>query len=534
MGDEVGVSEDNDRSLATRAWGGTLYLILIQVTSRAFTFAGNQVLLRFLSPTLLGIAAQLEVLFVSTLYLSRESLRVALQRLPTGDGREKEHGELRNVTVAYSQTTVNLSYIAIILGLPLIGGIAQLYMHGADAEVLGSSYFKTSFQIYLLATVFELLSEPFFMVMQERMLYGPRARAETIAATLKCFSACLTAYLMNQNELAPSILPFAIGQLAYGITLLVGYFLAVYPTVRSGKLSMLITPIERSNRYLLSRFYRPLLSLSGTLYVQSIFKQFLTQGDMIIMSFVATLADQGAFALASNYGGLIARMVFQPIEESSRSAFGKLLPTKATASKVELQGLRAATEYLQGVLHLYGIIAIFSCCFLHTLLPLAVRIVVGSAWFTPKISNLLSTYCYYIPFLAYNGILDAFVTSVATPAELSKQTFWTAVFTGSYVIAVYNLVGVLDFGAQGLVLGNIVNMTLRIIWSARFIWKYHWRNGGHIDVMKALPNAGDVVVGVITVSLLRQFEINSRSFRRENLLDLLPLGLISVSGGVGM
>jgi len=81
---------------------GASFLILVQISSRALTFTINQILLRFLSPELLGASVQLELYSISVLYFARESLRVALQR-QTGN----------------SQALVNLSYISVALGLPI-------------------------------------------------------------------------------------------------------------------------------------------------------------------------------------------------------------------------------------------------------------------------------------------------------------------------------------------------------------------------------------------------------------------------------
>src|SRR5271155_2596960 len=65
-----------DMLLSTSAGGATL-LIGLQVGSRALTFIVNQILLRYLSPEILGISTQLEVYSISVLFFARESLRVA-------------------------------------------------------------------------------------------------------------------------------------------------------------------------------------------------------------------------------------------------------------------------------------------------------------------------------------------------------------------------------------------------------------------------------------------------------------------------
>lgn len=514
------------------ASSGTIYLIIIQVASRALTFAGNQIVLRYLSPQLLGIAVQLELYSVSVLYFSRESLRVALQRQP-GRGDVPAQIDTKPTSPAQARQTqviLNLSYLAIALGIPLAIALGWLYSRGqsSNIQIQESPYFGLSLQIYAIATIIELLSEPCFVVIQERLLYKSRARSETIAAVFRCAATCLTAFVASQRHLRSSVLPFAIGQIVYAVCLTTGHLTTVLPLARQDGFSMLPTVVERSSNYLASRFCRPLVSLASTLYAQSVFKQILTQGDALILGFLASLEDQGAFALASNYGGLAARLLFQPIEESSRNTFGRLLSRVDKDGKVESQSLKAAVRQLSDMLHLYGIIAVLSSCLLYTVLPLLVQILVGPAWFTPDIANILSTYCYYIPFMAYNGILDAFVTSVATPAQLRQQSLWMGAFTAGYLGAAYVLLNVLDLGARGLVLGNILNMLLRIVWSSGFIRGYMKENNITINVIKeVLPRPGIFVVGTVAASIMRRKSLEDR----QGIAGMLDVLVVCAAGG---
>ena len=60
---------------------GASYLVGLQLFTRLLTFALNQALLRFLSPSVLGLASiQLELLSSTVLFLSREAIRCALLR----------------------------------------------------------------------------------------------------------------------------------------------------------------------------------------------------------------------------------------------------------------------------------------------------------------------------------------------------------------------------------------------------------------------------------------------------------------------
>ena len=515
--------------------GGTIYLIIIQLASRALTFAGNQFVLRFLSPQLLGLAVQLELYSISVLYFSRESLRVALQRQTSHNdvSIRTDTNETSSTQARRAQVAVNLSYVAIGLGTVLTIALGWLYHERQlnNIAIQQSPYFGLCLQIYAVATLIEILSEPCFVVIQERFLYKSRARSETIAAISKCAATCLTAYVASRRQVRPSALPFAVGQTVYATVLAGGYLATVLPLARQDGLSMIPATVERSTQYLASRFYRPLLSLAGTLYAQSVFKQILTQGDALILSFLASLEDQGAFALASNYGGLMARLLFQPVEESSRNTFGILLSTVDKDGKLESLSLTTAVKQLSDMLHIYGIIAVLSSCFLYTLLPVLVKILIGPAWFTPDIATILSTYCYYIPFMAYNGILDAFVTSVATPTELQQQSLWMGAFTAGYVGAAYVLLNVLGLGARGLVLANMFNMLLRIVWSSWFIARYMRKHDVTMNIIKdLLPSPGIFLVGTTAAIVMRGRDVN----RKQGLVGIVDVLVVCASGSSAM
>ena len=61
-----------------------------------------------------------------------------------------------------------------------------------------------------------------------------------------------------------------------------------------------------------------------TATLSSLLKHLLTEADKIALSLTSSTYDRGIFAVSSNYGSLVARMIFLPIEESSRIAFSKM------------------------------------------------------------------------------------------------------------------------------------------------------------------------------------------------------------------
>ena len=273
-----------------------------------------------------------------------------------------------------------------------------------------------------------------------------------------------------------------------------------------------------------SYFSRPALTLSANLYVQSAVKHVLTQGDSLLMATLASLQDQGAYALASNYGGLVARMLFQPIEESSRNVFGNLLSPDANG-KPGKEKLRSANVYLRNILRFYCLLSILAASLGPTIAPLLLRVVAGSRWSSTSAGDALATYCYLIPLLALNGITEAFISSVASNAEVRRQSLWMFAFSVGFASAGYIFLRVLGWGAVGLVWANVANMIFRILWSWRFIRDYLRRNGGSLQISDVLPTAGTGAAGMAAAALLVRV---GRPFTG-SLEDFIKSGIVAAS-----
>lgn len=513
-------------SILTKSAQGATFLILLQIGSRALTFVVNQVLLRYLSPEILGISTQLELFTISVLYFARESLRVALQRHRLYDddpepnppkGKEVQNKAAPAITPSYgagkrAQEVVNLSYIAIGLGLPLTYVFAKLYLKSAGPAVLGTAYIHQSLNVYAIATFLELVSEPSFAVAQQQMLYGTRATAETCATSARCLITCGTAMWASKTGSNLGSLPFALGQLSYSIALNAVYLFNITPLRSRNNFSLIIRPLPRTPSLFLSRFPIPILTIAINLFAQSTLKHILTTGDALLIAALTSLPSQGAYALASNYGSLVARILFQPLEESSRSIFGRLLSpqqeltpssNKLVPPESERRSLQQAISYLRSLLHFYTLVSLLSVSLGPTVAPILLGIIAGPRWTSTAAPAVLAAYCYYIPLLALNGILEAFVSAVATPAQLRQQSAWMLAFSGAFATTGYFVLKLWDLGARGLVLANAINMVLRIWWSWGFVRDYFTGRGVSWRIGGILPRVGSAVSGALVAWGLR-------------------------------
>jgi oligosaccharide translocation protein RFT1 len=203
------------------------------------------------------------------------------------------------------------------------------------------------------------------------------------------------------------------------------------------------------------------------------------------------------YALSANYGGLIARMLFQPIEISSRNLFASLCArsklesdvnqksSHAELDKAAKENIRTAADILTTILRLYASGSLLVSALGPTLAPILLRLVAGSRWSDSGAGAVLGTYCYYIPLLAINGVSEAFVAATASTKDLRNQSFWMGanfvVFAGS----AYAFLRVWQLGAQGLVFANCVNMALRIMFNLRYI-KSYFAGRGHVSTTSTL------------------------------------------------
>lgn len=236
--------------------------------------------------------------------------------------------------------------------------------------------------------------------------------------------------------------------------------------------------------YILSYFSQSLCTLGLNLYLQSGVKYILTQGDTLLITSLTTLSDQGAYALASNYGGLVARMLFQPIEEASRNLFAKLCaaktppdPSNPTAKTRDHAAMTQASATLRDILHLYLLIGLLAAALGPSLAPPLLSLVAGAKWADTGAGDVLATYCYYIPLLALNGVTEAFVAAVASNADLRRQSVLMGFNFVAFAGAAWTFLRVLGWGAKGLVWANCANMGLRVVYNAWFIKGFFRREG---------------------------------------------------------
>lgn len=514
---------------------GASLLIILQVASRLVTFIANQLLLRFLTAPLLALSTQLEVFYLSVLFFARESLRVAIQRQGIAGAANTKEDETDDDAAAArqeGQAVVNLGYLAVGLGSIVSVALGWMYLASASTDTLQTPWLVESLWLYGIAAMVELMSEPCFVLMQTRLQFGTRATAESIATFLRCAVVFGSAVWASRNGLDIGVLPFALGQLSYGISLLVVYLVSGYRLALKTGFSLLPKQLASNQNvvFLLSYFYKPTVNLAGSMMAQSVVKHLLTQGDTFLISLFSNPEAQGVYALANNYGSLLARLLFQPVEESSRSYFSRLLSSPSSGNGQSLSqpssSVKEAKQNLHTILRLYILLSAIIVSIGPFAAPALLSIVAGKLWSGSGAGQVLSTYCFYIPFMGLNGITEAFVASVASEAQVHRQSFWMGIFSAVFAASAFLFMRVLSLGAIGLVYANSINMLCRIIWSSAFINKFFKSHGLDFAPASLYPTT-TIAVSLSTLVLLRQLKFHEAGQERpfETLVKIIGFAI---------
>jgi oligosaccharide translocation protein RFT1 len=120
-------------------------------------------------------------------------------------------------------------------------------------------------------------------------------------------------------------------------------------------------------------------------------------------------------------GSLVARIVFQPIEEMGRVFFSKVLSDPSTQGQ-NRKSLQQASSALLSLVNVQLSFTVILAAFGPLYMSIALQILLPQQYFSTSAPSILSAWIWYIPVLAVNGGLEAFVSSAATTDDLNRQS----------------------------------------------------------------------------------------------------------------
>ncbi|GES77871.1 Rft-1-domain-containing protein [Rhizophagus clarus] len=449
-------SQKDVSQILSSSVAGASSLVMLQLISRLTTFVLHQVVLRYTDPATFGIASvQLELLLATILFLSREGFRCALLR---GGGD--------TIVVDYD------------------GKSSDKSQGNSKEESLSAPYYVVSVILYGLAAFIELIIEPLYVAAMNNLIFTLRVRCEIIGVFLRCiitFAMTVMGAPKNgeKGENAYGILAFAVAQIAFSLVLMigyVGYFISYWDI-------QLLKPRKlQDERQKVFWFDEHLFNLAKTFTKQSLLKHVLTEGDKMLIAILSDPVDQGIYAFVFNYGSLIVRILFQPLEETTRTLFSKLLTCVDIPNEVDdkqkesesetCRALITSLQVLTTLIKFHILLGLLFIGFATNYTGTLIDLLVGSVWSKTPAPLVLSVYCIYVPIMGINGVTEAFVAAVASEETLSRLNYWLIAFSAGFVGAGVIFMKGLSAGAVGLVAANVVNLSTRILWSWNFIRSY--------------------------------------------------------------
>lgn len=299
---------------------GAGLLMLLQASSRLVTLLMAHIQVRLAAAEAFGAAhIHLELLLGTILMFSREGVRNALVRqAPRAERKASSKEESQDAGEAREQAIANVALLPIPAGIITALVLVLVYArHLAPVSLVAHPHFGSACAAFAAGAVLEVLAEPLFTHSLRRVRLGPRVAAEGLGVIAKSASTLgMMLWLQrqansNNNTARESILPFAIGQLCYGSAFLGVFFahsireLGAATTIRT---YLPHRPRSASAKGNAGTVPEPWLDqtsvrLSLSMTRQNIVKHLLGEGDKFAVARLASLSEQGAYALASNYGG---------------------------------------------------------------------------------------------------------------------------------------------------------------------------------------------------------------------------------------
>ncbi|XP_046953189.1 protein RFT1 homolog [Lynx rufus] len=437
--------------------------LLLQVLFRLITFVLNAFILRFLSKEIVGIVnVRLTLLYSTTVFLAREAFR----RACLSGGAQRDWNQ-----------TFNLLWLTVPLGMfwsLLLGWVWLQLLEVPDPNAV--PHYGSGVVLFGLSAVVELLGEPFWVLAQAQMFVKLKVIAESLSVILK---SVLTAFLVLWLP-HWGLYIFSLAQLFYTAVLVLCYVIyftkllgssesTKQQTLPVSRMTDMLPSITRSRAFVNWKEAK----LTWSFFKQSFLKQILTEGERYVMTFLNVLnfGDQGVYDIVNNLGSLVARLIFQPIEESFYIFFAKVLERGKDATLQKQEDMAVAATVLESLLKLALLAGLTITIFGFAYSQLALDIYGGVMLSSGSGPVLLRSYCLYVLLLAINGVTECFTFAAMSKEEVDRYNFTMLALSSSFLVLSYLLTQ--WCGSVGFILANCFNMGIRITQSLCFIHRYY-------------------------------------------------------------
>jgi oligosaccharide translocation protein RFT1 len=454
----------------TSLFGGVKWRFLSNSFQKLMSFTLNQLLIQFTSPETLGIVSiQLELLLSTVLFLSREGIRMATLRTPIHD-HDKDYTKI-----------INISWLPSIIVIFFIFHLFIFRIFSISTTTHPNELSEIVVTLYCVGALLESIGEPWYNMYQHNLIYHPRVSAEMSAVLGKSIITFILIAILNSG-----IYGYGVGQFVYEIIYLltlISFSSSIQFNQKKATVYDFFPKYQLSISFDSQKFIEKTVSVSLlhsalTITGSSLLKHILTEADKIVLTLFFSSYDQGIFAFANNYGSLIARLVFMPIEDSTRLSFASIMndirsisSQNHTYSPIEFRMLLNQKYhdllYFSSLLQMISLFGMIFVIFGPPYVRVAVILFLKSSWRNEEVIQTLCFYCLYIFILGVNGISEGFVQTTCNEKDFKYTNHSYLFSTITYTVTAYLFSR--SLGSRGLVLASCFSMLIRIIFNFRYI-----------------------------------------------------------------
>eukprot|EP01033_Poteriospumella_lacustris_P002565 gene2565-1862_t len=436
----------------------SLLLVAAAVAQKLIVFVVNQLSLQYTTPEIVGKASiQLELWLSTSLFVSREAIRVACLRYKIEDSPRSKH------------QFFNMAWTSLPLLALITFALFYTKLHWNHDE---SAADLSVYLLYSGAALVETLGEPLYNIYNNQCYIEPRIRAETIGFLVKSVVTFTTVAMLQWG-----VLGFGVAQLSFAVVYLVilsSYFkkfqlhLKRKADSEGPKLLLALSdlaPTWKAGPVYDQTMFMTAVYLSGS----SVVKHVLTEADKISLTLSCSDYDQGIYAITNNYGSLVARLFYLPMEDSARLSLSYLqkqtpMDADAAASTAVVEKEAKKPQMYVLLLRLLKVvlvvgvgIAVFGPSYVSVFTAVVLRKQEGVA----TMNACLTYFCYYLLFMGANGIAEACLQVAAE--SFATTNVGLAVSSAGFALAAYHAVP--RYGGAGIILANICSVVVRLLWN---------------------------------------------------------------------
>ncbi|XP_067143120.1 man(5)GlcNAc(2)-PP-dolichol translocation protein RFT1 [Centruroides vittatus] len=446
---------DGNKLIFVAATSAT-YNIILQLSMRILTFILNAFILRYITKDVLGVInVRLLLLYTTLQFLNRESFRRAC---------------LSSKQATWSQV-INMTWC--IVPLSIFSGIIfrYIWLYWLLKPEHFVHEYDVSVNVIVISVIIEMLAEPIFITAQCHGFVRLRVVAEGLALVIRSIVMVTLVVLSPENGISA----FSTGQFLASVVYTLFYYFYFY--IRTLRMDKNDSFPFCSIRDFFPKFLEEsfidwnIFVLTWSFLKQTILKQLLTEGEKYVMSIfnILSFAEQGVYDVVNNLGSLAARFVFQPIEESGYLYFAQMLK-RDESIKNQSNEIAICVTIFKYLLKLMIILGLIILTFGYSYAKLLLYFYGGSMLASGVGPTLLRWHCFYVLFLAVNGVTECFVFAAMNQNSIDKYNRKMLLLSCIFLMSSYFLTKL--FGGTGFIMANCLNMTCRIAHSIYFIHNY--------------------------------------------------------------